>query len=301
MKKLTIAYFGTPYFSAMFLEKLLKDTLPVQVSFVVTRPDKPVGRKQQVIPSPVKQIAKKYKIEVFEFENLKIENSLEIKNLKLKIKACDFVFLYAYGGIIPDDLLRLPRLGFLNTHPSLLPKYRGPSPIVYPLLSGDKETGVTLIKLDEEVDHGPILMQEKLEILSNDRRPDLEIKLTDLSYELFKKLIKKIEINQLNFREQDHKEATFTKMFEKKDGHIAFPILQKAMKNSPEKIFNLFRGLYPWPGIWTTVRIKNQKKRLKIIDVEVKEEKLVIKKVQLEGKNEVDFKTFQSAYKVFTA
>lgn len=323
MKKLSIAYFGTPYFSALFLEKVLTDTTInqlIEVKFVVTRLDKPVGRKQEIASSPVKQIAKKYTIPV-------IEDLTDLQNTTL-LQKCDFAFLYAYGGIIPKDLLDKSRFGFFNTHPSLLPKYRGPSPIAFPLIFGDTETGVTLIKLDEEIDHGPILIQEKISILPHDRRPDLEIKLTDLAYKIFKQLIVLVSdsrMNELTYQEQNHENAISTRMLEKKDGFIPFPTLQKVLKNeaiaqnelpqifensklkienSAKIFFNLFRGLYPWPGMWTYVNIKGAKKRLKITDVDIirdgRQEYLVIKKVQLEGKNEVDFKTFNEAYKIFT-
>lgn len=297
MKKLQIAYFGTPYFSAHFLEKLIKDTLledslPVEVKFVVTQPDKPVGRKQIITSTPVKQVALENKIPV-------IEDLETFYASRLTLNDLDFAFLYAYSGIIPKEILHVPRFGFLNTHPSLLPKYRGPSPIAYPLIFGDDQTGVTLIKLDEEIDHGPVLAQEKLEIKADDRRPDLEIKLTDLAYEMFKRLINEFalsvhternqsEVEGLKLKEQDHKKAIFTRKLTKQDGYISLPVLQKTLKNeqfqtnkiphlienwkskiknSAKIIYDYFRGLYPWPGLWTLVTIKGQEKRLKITDV----------------------------------
>ena len=230
MKKLNVAYFGTPYFSALFLEKMIQDTsLPIEIQLVVTRPDKPVGRKQVTTSSPVKQIALKKNIPVFDnLQSLKATDSL--------FNTCNIAFLYAYRGIIPKDLLNKPTFGFFNTHPSLLPKYRGPSPIAYPLMYGDIQTGVTLIKLDEEIDHGPIIMQEQIPILPTDRRPDLEMKLTDLTYLLFSKLVNSLtreSFNNLFFSPQDDKKATFTRLLEKKDGFIPFSVLQKVLKNEP--------------------------------------------------------------------
>lgn len=301
MKKLSIAYFGTPYFSAQFLEKIITDTTINQliiVGLVVTRPDQPVGRKQLITKSPVKEIAEKYKIPVIE-DLKKLQNTIQLQN-------CDFAFLYAYGGIIPNSLLHQPRLGFLNTHPSLLPKYRGPSPISSPLIAGDTQTGVTFIQLDDEIDHGPILMQETLAIGPNDRRPDLERKLENLAFQMFSKFAKSLireSENRLIFKEQDHTKATFTKMLGKKDGYISFSDLQKMLKDSPKILFNRFRGFYPWPGIWTLIqpdRLKwDRPKRLKITDLSLIKDKLIIKKVQLEGKKEVDFETFNGAYKIF--
>ena len=183
--KISLAYFGSPDFSAFFLEKILTDPdlkKAIEVKLVVTQPDRPVGRKQILTETPVKKVAKKYQI-----SNIKYQ--IDIRNLKLEIRNFDLALIYAFSHIIPKDLLNAPKLGFWNIHPSLLPKYRGPSPIAYPLIFGEKETGVTIIKMDEKIDHGPIIAQEKLKIEESDRRPDLEKKLTDLGFLMFKELI----------------------------------------------------------------------------------------------------------------
>lgn len=294
---LTIAYFGSPDFSARFLEKLLIDEETkklVEVKLVVTQPDKPVGRKQILTPTPVKQTA------------LKIDNSLEItspgklteqsgENYKLKISQLDLALVYAYNQIIPKEYLVLPKYGFWCIHPSLLPKYRGPSPIATALINGDEETGVTIFKMDEKIDHGPIIVQEKISIALTDLRPDLEKKLTDLAFEMFKKLIA-TDLNKLRLTAQADQIATYTKKLKKEDGFIPFENLKLKIENSPEKLFNLFRGLYPWPGIWTLLP---NGKRLKINKISLNKEKIIIERVQLEGKKEVDFATFNRAYKVF--
>ena len=187
MNKLTISYFGSSDFSADFLEKLVSDISlkqNVEIKFVVTQPDRPVGRKQILTPTPVKSVAKKYDLEVVEIDNLKL-----IKNFKLKISNLDFCLLYAYGSIIPEELLVLPKYGFWCLHPSLLPKYRGTSPMATALINGDKKTGMTIIKMDSQIDHGPIIAQESLTIEKDYKRPDLEEKLTDLGFEMFKKII----------------------------------------------------------------------------------------------------------------
>ncbi len=212
-----------------------------------------------------------------------------------------------------------------------MPKYRGPSPVAYPLIFGEKETGVTLIKMDEKMDHGPIIVQEKIQISSTDKRPDLEIKLTELAFALFKRLILDMRRSSCNFsphtKNQNHKLAVYTKLLKKDDGYVSFEVLKKALKNqpfnfeelpkilkeirnlklkiinSPEIIFNLFRGLYPWPGLWTQIpptRWKWQRpKRLKITNLSLINNRLIIKKVQLEGKKEVEFETFNRAYQIF--
>jgi len=346
--KINLAYFGSPDFSAFFLEKILTDydlKKVIDVKLVVTQPDRPVGRKQILTETPVKKVAKKYQI-----SNIKYQ--IDIRNLKLEIRNFDLCLVYAFSHIIPKDLLNAPKLGFWNIHPSLLPKYRGPSPIAYPLIFGEKETGVTIIKMDEKIDHGPIIAQEKLKIEDTDRRPDLEKKLTDLGFLIFKELITKNIIKKstdacferlgrcavspkgdehaqgsekhsikLLLTPQNHSQATYTRLLKREDGFIPLSTLKKALKNEPlnfeemppilkeintwklekrssEIIYNYFRGLYPWPGIWTFLP---NGKRLKIIDMnfEVTSYKLQVTRVQLEGKREVDFETFNKAYQVF--
>ena len=343
MNKLKLAYFGSPSFSADFLEKILKDkTLPIEVKLVVTQPDKPVGRKRIITATPVKQTAIKYQIS-------KIKNQKEIINLKSEISQIDICLVYAYAKIIPKEFLAIPKYGFWNIHPSLLPKYRGPSPIAFPLILGDKKTGVTIIKMDEKIDHGPIIAQEEIKILPDDKRIDLEKKLTDLAFNLFKKIIttNPPHANQPQLSAQTHPLATYTRLLKKDDGFIPLAMLKRALNNQPltleqlpeivkeylskyqisntfprcfayrsrrikyqndilkiksEKFnsslitYNLFRALYPWPGVWT---ILPNGKRLKIKEVKIENDKLKIILLQLEGKKEVDFETFNRAYKIF--
>ncbi|MGB9883598.1 MAG: methionyl-tRNA formyltransferase [Microgenomates group bacterium] len=312
--KITLGYFGSPDFSSYFLEKILNDQdlkKIIDVKLIITQPDRPVGRKQILTPTPVAQIGKKYNLEVLKIDNLKL-----FKNLKLKIKNLDLAFVYAFSQIIPKELLEVPKYGFWNLHPSLLPKYRGPSPIAFPLILGEEKTGVTIIKMDEKIDHGPIIAQKSLTIEDTDRRPDLEKKLTDLGFEIFKKLIL-TGLNQLKLKKQDDNKATYTRLLKKQDGFIDFLTLKKVLNNKPLRpedlpkiiknlklkiknsskiIYDYFRGLYPWPGLWT---ILPNGKRLKITDVAFVDNKLILKKVQLEGKNIVDFETFQQAYNLF--
>ncbi len=276
-----IAYFGTPDFSADFLAKILNDKkLSVQVSFVVTQPDKKKGRNQISTPSPVKMLAGKRGIEV--------KTRLSADDLE----QIDLAVLFAYGEILKKDILSAPKHGFWNIHPSLLPKYRGASPVAAALLNNEKETGVTLMKMDEEVDHGPIIGQKELEIHPKEKRPELTQRLVDLGFDLFKEEIGKFPNNQ--FSPQDHSQATFTEILKKDDGLVK----KEDLTNSPEIVFNKFRAYYPWPGVWTKVTIKDREKRLKLTDLDLKGADLIIKKVQLEGKNEVDFKQFQAAYNI---
>lgn len=346
--KLSIAYFGTPYFSARFLEKLLMNTSInppagragqlIEVKLVVTQPDKPIGRKQIITPSPVKLLAQKHHLKILEIENWDL-----IENLKFEIENLDMAVIYAYGfkQLIPKKILESTRLkfgktnsGFINIHPSLLPKYRGASPIAYPLIMGDKKTGVSLFVMDEKMDHGPIIAQDELSTLPTDRRPDLEIKLTDLAFTLFKKIcttfVRSYRTGTFKLKEQNHSRATHASYLSKNDGFIPLSTLKKALRNEPltideipkiildylnkynltenwklkiknssKIIYDYFRGIYPWPGIWTLIKIKGAEKRLKIIDLAFNNSRLTINRVQLEGKKEVDFKTFIKAYNLF--
>lgn len=330
---ISLGYFGSPDFSSFFLEKLLTDKdlkKIVKVNFVLTQKDKLAGRKQILTPTPVKKTAQKYHLQVFEIDKFSQENFLKTKNLKLKISQLDIGFIYAYGAIIPKEFLNLPKYGFWCLHPSLLPKYRGVSPIATALINGDKETGATIFQLDEKIDHGPIIAQEKIKININDCRPDLEKKLTELGFEIFKNIFIKKATNFLRFRgvggptaskkfvadfinhrqtrfscdknfyseflltPQNHSLATYTKKLTKQDGFIPFEKLKS--KNLDLKIYNLYRGLYPWPGLWT---ILPNSKRLKITGMIIKNNQVKITWVQLEGKKETGFETFNKAYKVF--
>ena len=291
MKPLKVTFFGTPYFSARLLDKILVNkNLPIEILFVLTQQDKPTGRKKIITPSPVKLIALKHHIPVYYYIS-EIPASL--------FSAIDLCLVYSYGYIIPAQFLNTPRFGLWNIHPSLLPKYRGPSPIAYPLLLGDKETGVTLMKMDEKIDHGNLIAQEKLSIDPDDSRLDLEIKLTDTGYELFiKTVVKLISTKCITFhpKEQDHLHATYTQLLTKDHGFVALEIIKKALcgeqivedalpslvkeylTHYPHEetnflkvtfnfsilIFNLYRALSTWPGIWTKVIIKGQEKRLKL-------------------------------------
>lgn len=317
-----IVYFGSPVFSARLLARIvdeLKDT--VTVTAVVTQPDRPVGRKQIRTKTPVKDVAETHGIPVYE--------DINSPQAQQALKESDLVLLYAYGLLLDEKILKLPRWGFWNIHPSLLPAYRGTSPIAYSLLMGDSKTGVSLMEMDSRMDHGPIIEQKEYEIQKTDTRTLLENRLSDIGYELFKYNVQLLHNGALHKTEQNHHEATFTRLLTKKDGYISYEVFKKIIQGeelakedippiiaeyrkkysslstlaSPSKLsdsdersgdfrlstFNLFRGLSPWPGVWTLLP---NEKRLKITGMEVLNGKPVITRVQLEGKKETDISTF---------
>ncbi len=312
-----IVFIGSPYFSAHLLRKLLHDgeTYGFTVPLVITQPDQPVGRKKIVTPTDVKTAAIENNVPV----------SFELADLRT-VKP-DLVVLFAYGKIIPQWALDIPPFGFWNIHPSLLPHYRGASPVAYPLLLGETITGTTLMQMDAELDHGDIIQQESLPIHTQHLQPSLLTDLTELSYSILVSNIKNLLSSgkKLSGIKQDHDLATFTRPLEKKDGYIPFSLLKAAYENKtvpfnqlpfiiqdwyqrnnlkieqkewPARtvVHNMFRALYGWPGIWTTVSLKNFEKRLKILDVQYTSVLFNIKEVQLEGKTSTDFATFNSAY-----
>ena len=325
MKKLTIAYFGSPQFSAEFLEKFLTDKSikeTAEIKLVITQPDQKVGREQILTPTPVKTVAKKYGLEILDIKNLDLN-----ENLKLKIKNCDLALIYFYGQIIPKNILSVPKHGFWNIHFSALPKLKGPAPAAYSLVLGDEKTAVSLVQTDEKIDHGYLVGQLEVKISPQEKRDELAKRLGELSYEFSVKKIRDLVRNKIKLTPQNHSQATYGRFPTKEDGFIPLLTLIKALAgksleefeipkllfdylykykllenwkskigNSPKIIYDYFRGLYPWPGIWTLLP---NNKRLKITEMKIENGKLKIVRVQLEGKKEVDFEIFNKAYKVF--
>jgi methionyl-tRNA formyltransferase len=326
MNKLRIAFFGTNDFSAVFMEKILHDPeIPVEIKLVVTQPDKPVGRKQILTPSPVKVMAQKHALEVYEGKVKELTSKITEYNL-------DLALLYSFGEIIPASLLKAFRYGFWNVHPSLLPMYRNVAPMVYPLILGDVKTGTTMIMLDEKLDHGPIISQIPYEIKVEDTRQNLEITLAEVAYSMFRESVLEVAKNgQIPpLEEQLHEKATYTRRLKKDDGFLPFLVIKKGLVNEPleaekfpqilreywekypgaarfdEKnypsalfLYNFFKGMHSWPGVWTIVNINGAEKRLKITGMKFEDNKVFITKLQLEGKSEVDFATFERAYQIF--
>ncbi|MGB9743256.1 MAG: methionyl-tRNA formyltransferase [Minisyncoccales bacterium] len=269
-----IIFIGTSEFAAIILEELIKKNY--QPILVITAPDKPVGRKQIIAPPPVKVVANKY--------NIPVEQSSEIKNLKLKIKNLnpDLGIVASFGQIIPSEILNIPKFGCLNIHPSLLPKYRGPSPIQAAILNGDKETGVTIIKMTEKVDAGPIVSKIKYKITNNKiNYPELHNQLAKMGADLLIKTIPLWTKEKIKEKLQDEKKASYTKILKKEDGLINW-------QDPPEVIERKIRALNPWPGTYTIYHGK----MLKILEAEIINNQLIIKRVQLEGKKPMEFKDF---------
>jgi len=299
-KNLNFAFFGTSEFAVKILDKLIENGyIP---SLVITTPDKPQGRKMIMTPSPVKVFAQKHNLKIIQPERLAVKPPLG----GLTAKWLDLFIVASYGKIIPKSILDIPKFGTLNVHPSLLPKFRGPSPIQSFILSGEEKTGATIMLMDEQVDHGPILAQRKLEFsISNFQFPkpsakQLEEKLAELGGEMLIDAIPKWINGEIKAIEQNHDQATFTKKITKEDGLVDLE------KNSPEIIYRKFLAFQPWPGIYYFVSKNNQplspeasasqgKIRVIITDMELKDGLLLIKKVKPESKNEMEYEKFMKS------
>jgi len=282
--KVKIIFMGTSQFGAIILEGLAQSDY--KPCLVITTPDKPVGRKQIMTPPPVKISAQKY--------NISIAQPEKIKNLESKINNLkpDLGIVAAYGYILPQEILIIPKYGFLNVHPSLLPKYRGPSPIQTAILNGDKKTGVTIILMDEKMDHGPILAQRELEFLISKKYTYLELsqELAVKGANLLLETIPRWVSNEIKPMPQDESKATYTKILKKEDGEIDW-------SKPAEKIERKIRAFNPWPGTFTFLKKNDKKLRIKILEAGVsKNNKLIIKKLQPEGKKPMTFEEFKRGY-----
>ena len=261
-------FFGTPDFSKIILEKLILANMPPMA--VVTNPDRPIGRKKIITPSHVKKLIQDLgsKIQILQPEHLDHQFIQEVKNLGAEIGV-----LAAYGNIIPQELIDAFPKGIIVVHPSLLPKYRGATPIQSVILAGEQETGTTLIVMDDKVDHGAIISNSQFSISNDDNFETLSKKLADLSADLLIETLPKYYSGEIKPELQNHEEATYTKKFATEDGFVDLE------KNSPEEIWRKIKALNPEPGVYTF----KDGRRMKILEADLIDGKLVLKKIQFEG------------------
>jgi methionyl-tRNA formyltransferase len=273
MKKIKVVFFGSPQFVVPILETLKER---FELVGVVSNPDQKVGRKQILTPTPVKIAAQNLQIPVFTPE--KPDQSL---SANLHTLNPDLFVVAAYGKIIPQEVIDIPKYGSLNVHPSLLPAYRGATPIQTAILNGDQISGLTIYKMDEKMDHGPIVFQEQIKLTDKDNNESLSNKLFSLSAQLLIQIIPDFVNGNLQVQAQDDEKATFCKTLSKQSGY--FDILQPP---SLDQLDRTTRAYFPWPTAWTTWNNK------------------VVKfypdqKIQMEGKNIVNMKEFLNGYPNF--
>ena len=274
-----ILFFGTPDYVLPVLKELHKKYnthISRELVGVVTQEPKRAGRNWRLQRSAVYDWAEKHKLDIY-------------TNLA-DIPQADLGVLAAYGKIIPEEIIKKFTHGIVNIHPSLLPKYRGASPIYNAIKNADTETGVTLIKLDDEMDHGPIISSFGEDILQTDTTESLRSRLFEKSADFLINLLPSYLSGKITLKEQDHTSATFTNLLKKSDGFIS---LKRLKSGDPKKIHCLIRASHPWPGAWTTLP---NSKRLKILEAHLEDGKLVLDLVQLEGKNPVSYRQFKETY-----
>jgi methionyl-tRNA formyltransferase len=242
---LKIVFCGTPAFAVPSLRHLIAQP-DFEIVGVVTQPDRPRGRERQVSPSPVKATAIEAGIPVYQPEKIKSADSLEY----FKRVAPDVVVIIAYGQIISARLIEIPRLGWINLHGSLLPKYRGAAPINWAILNNEKTTGLTTMQIDAGLDTGPMLLQYETPIGPGETAPELTARLAESGAPLMAETLHKLDRNELFPLPQENSLATFAPLLRKNDGLIEWEL-------SPEYIYSRIRGLQPWPGAFTTFRGKN--------------------------------------------
>ncbi len=252
-----IVFFGTSNVALPILESLSRK---FEISAVVTSPDAPVGRSQTLTESPVSVLAKEMNLPLFKPE--KVKGNMELIH-QLTALSADVFVVVSYGKILPLELINLPKLKTINVHFSLLPQYRGPSPIQSALLNGETQSGVSLFILDELVDHGPILANLNLKIDNDDNALSLSQKMAFASAELILTTLNDYALGKLIPQAQEHTQATFTKHINKTDGQINW-------QKTAREIYNRFRAFYPWPGVWTTWNGK----KIKILDCHTTEHSL---------------------------
>lgn len=306
-EKMKVIFWGTPEYVlpvAEALDKQFNRGREKQLVGVVTQTPKPAGRQKWLAYSPIDKWAYQKKITVYYEPN--------------KVPEADLGVLAAYGEIIPKAVIDKFKHGILNVHPSLLPKWRGASPVQAAIIAGEPETGVSVIKLDEKLDHGAIVSSFREKISDTDTTEALRERLFIRSGQFLINLIPNYINKKIQLKEQDHTSATFSKTITKKDGYIQPQILEAAVSNSQFLISNVevgfikdysvkpdvqfvdrfIRTMWPWPIAWSLLRLSSsgQAKRLKILKARVEEERLVLEEVQVEGKNPVSWEQFKDGY-----
>jgi len=300
-----IVFFGTPEFSVPALEALIADP-QFEVVVVVTEPEKKKGRGQmQVVHSPVFEVAKKHGIPTLTPKSVKKD---ELVQKEINSFGADVYVVIAYGKIIPKAIFGSPPHGTVNVHYSLLPELRGPSPVQWALLEGAQKTGVTLMEIDAEMDHGRILSQEEVGILPTDTFLTLAPKLNERGVTILLRDLPLYVAGKIAPQEQEHEKATYCKMITKEDGRVDW-------SQSAQDIYNRWRAFIVWPGIYTFAgTMRFNLKSVLIADFSadqepgtlfVQEKKLCVQcgdgvleivSAQPEGKKTMDARSFMNGY-----
>ncbi len=296
---------GTPDFAACILEKLIH--AGHEVVAVVTQPDKEKGRGKELSFPPVKELALKFGLTVY--QPVKVRNPEFIQ--LIRELAPEAIIVAAFGQILPKDLLDIPPFGCINVHASLLPKYRGSAPIQYAILNGEEETGITIMYMDQGIDTGDMILRRSIPIAPDETGGSLHDKLAELGADLIVEALEQLAAGKAVRIPQDHSQATYVKMLDKEMGYIDFTASAVAIER-------MIRGLNPWPSAYTRLNGKTLKLwraeveelntptepgvvaeiRKDAIVVGTGDKALVIRELQLEGKKRMTADAFLRGYPI---
>ncbi len=256
-----LIYFGTSSFAVPALRALAAQRDLFEVLLVVSQPDRPVGRQAVITPPPVAAAAKELGLPLYQPAKLRDGEAEK----RLKPLSPDVFVVAAYGRILPPDLLAIPKRGALNLHGSILPRHRGASPLQSAILQGDGETGITLMLMDAELDHGPILDTLRVPLVGNETFPQLESRLGEAAAEQIAARLPEYIAGRLPPQEQDHAGASFTGLIEKNHGGIVWS------RQSASEIERMIRAYEPWPGVFAVWNRNGRELRLRILRAAVAE------------------------------
>ncbi|MEK7493532.1 MAG: methionyl-tRNA formyltransferase, partial [Patescibacteria group bacterium] len=242
MRTYRIIFMGTPELGKTILEKLVASKTYAP-GLVITQQDKPVGREHLLTPPPVKIFAEGHTIDVWQPQKLRDPETIG----RIRTWAPDIIIVAAYGKIIPQEIIDIPPYGILNVHTSLLPRHRGASPVQYSILSGDQETGATIMRIDAGLDTGDIISQQSIAVVSSETTETLMGKLAVLGADLLVETLPQWFEGTITPHPQDNAHATLTKIFKKEDGAIT-------AEHTAEQIERMLRAFTPWPGVFMTLR-----------------------------------------------
>ncbi len=276
------AFFGSDEFSIIVLEKLIKNGFTPSVC--ITQPDKPKGRKLVLTPTPIKEFCITNNISVLTPEKL-------TSNTFSSFEEFDFFIVASYGKIISEKILSIPKNGCLNVHPSLLPHYRGASPIETAILNDTKNTGVTIMLMDALMDHGPILAQQEYTFETwPETKTSIHDTLAQIGGTLLSQTIVPFLNKEIEPQKQDHTQATFTKIIQKAEGQIN-------LEDTDYQTYLKYLAFTPWPGLFFFIQKQNKQIRIKIESAHFDTAQgFVIDTVIPEGKNSMNFESFKNGY-----
>ncbi|MBI3981105.1 methionyl-tRNA formyltransferase [Candidatus Microgenomates bacterium] len=328
-----LAFFSSSPLAVLLLERLKQQ---FEISLVVTNPDRPIGRKALLTPSPLKVWAEQNQISFITPKSLKAPEGDVLEN-KIKKEKIDLSIVIDFGLLIPQTIFSSPKYQTINIHFSLLPYYRGPFPDAFVILKGEEKTGISFVLIDEGFDTGDLIAQQEVLVKQEETASQLHERLYEETRKILPHivnnwaewLLNKFSEQKNNIRpncklflppkKQDQTKANYTKRLERDDGYISWKTLQKVLKketpvwsempkliqeNLNEKemysvqfiMYNFYRALTPWPGMWSLLNLNPSPKRLKILEAKLKNGKFAIVKVQIEAKTPMSWGQFVQAY-----